>query len=404
MNVPTLQSLDQVAETYVRLTLALGEIDPYHVDAYFGPPAWKDEAKGTTLDEIVARSAEARAAIGQDEIKANRRARFLDKQLQSLIARAQLRNGVRFSFDEESAAIYDVVAPTFPDTYYGEIVKKLEPLLPGDGTLSENWEAIRSQFYVPAEKVKALFTAGVDIARERTRKYIHLPANESFEIELVSGQVWVAYNWYKGDSHSLIQVNTDLPMSINRFIHLACHEGYPGHHVYNVLLEQKLVKVNNWVEFSIYPLYSPESLIAEGTAEYGAELCFSPEDKLGFEQDVLYPMAGLDSSRAAEFNHILALMDQLGNATNDAGRRYLDGKLSREETIDWLQTYSLANPKRAEQNIAFFDTHRSYTVTYDVGEEMVKRYVESKAKTTEDKWKVFTDLLSAPTVPSDLLA
>ena len=38
-------------------------------------------------------------------------------------------------------------------------------------------------------------------------------------------------------------MNTDLPIYIDRAIDLACHEGYPGHHVYNVLLEKNLVRI-----------------------------------------------------------------------------------------------------------------------------------------------------------------
>ncbi len=399
----TLNSLDRVAESYVRYTLALGEIDPYHVDAFFGPPEWKEQAKGITLEEIIDKAAEARAAISDDQIKAAPRAKFLAKQLEALKAQAQLKNGTPFTFDEESSAVYDVVAPAFPDSYYANVVNQLEPLLPGQGTLAEKWEALRSQFNIPPDRLEALFTAGVDIARERTKKYIPLPANESFEIELVSGEVWGAYNWYKGQSHSLIQVNTDLPMTVNRIIHLACHEGYPGHHVYNTLLEKGMVEENNWVEFKLFPLYSPIALIAEGTAEYGAELNFSPGDRLDFETEVLYPMAGLDPARGEELNHIQELMDGLGNASNEAARRYLDGRASKSETIEWLQVHALASPKRAEQNVRFFETHRAYIVTYDVGEAMVKSYVESKAGSVEEKWKVFAALLSSPAVPSDLL-
>ena len=38
-----------------------------------------------------------------------------------------------------------------------------------------------------------------------------LPANENFVVEYVTKQVWSAYNWYKGNAQSLIQVNTDFP-------------------------------------------------------------------------------------------------------------------------------------------------------------------------------------------------
>ncbi len=59
--------------------------------------------------------------------------------------------------------------------------------------------------------------------------------------------------------HDVDQVNTDLPVYIDRAVDLACHEGYPGHHVYNALLEKHLVRDRGWVEFSIYPLFSPQS-------------------------------------------------------------------------------------------------------------------------------------------------
>ena len=91
----------------------------------------------------------------------------------------------------------------------------------------------------------------------------------------VKDKPWSAYNWYQGGFASLIEVNTDLPVYIDRAIDLACHEGYPGHHVYNALLEQHLVKQRGWVEFSVYPLFSPQSLIAEGTANYGIQVAFS---------------------------------------------------------------------------------------------------------------------------------
>jgi len=68
--------------------------------------------------------------------------------------------------------------------------------------------------------------------------HVELPATERFTIEYVTGKSWSGYNWYQGDYKSLIQVNTDLPIYIDRAIDLACHEGYPGHHVYNVLLEK----------------------------------------------------------------------------------------------------------------------------------------------------------------------
>ena len=87
-----------------------------------------------------------------------------------------------------------------------------------------------------------MFRAAIQACRERTVEHITLPSSEQFTLEYVKNKSWSGYNWYQGNFRSLIQVNTDLPIYIDRAIDLACHEGYPGHHVYNVLLEKNLVQ------------------------------------------------------------------------------------------------------------------------------------------------------------------
>ena len=129
-------------------------------------------------------------------------------------------------------------------------------------------------------------------------QHVTLPADEHFTVEYVTNKSWSGYNWYQGGFRSLIQVNTDLPIYIDRAIDLACHEGYPGHHVYNALLEKHLVKDRGWIEFTVYPLFSPQSLIAEGTANFGIEVAFPGRERVEFEQATLFPAAGLDPSSA----------------------------------------------------------------------------------------------------------
>jgi len=90
-----------------------------------------------------------------------------------------------------------------------------------------------------------------------------------------------------------------LPSYIDSAVDLGCHEGYPGHHTYNALLEQNLVRNKGWTEFSLYPLFSPQSLLAEGSANYGIELAFPGDERIEFEREHLFPLAGLDASDAA---------------------------------------------------------------------------------------------------------
>src|SRR4051794_2177632 len=150
---------------------------------------------------------------------------------------------------------------------------------------------------------------------------------EKFTVEYVTNKSWSGYNWYQGGFRSLIQVNTDLPIYIDRAVDLACHEGYPGHHVYNALLEQHLVRDRGWVEFTIYPLFSPQSLIAEGTANYGIDVAFPGDARIAFERDVLFPIAGLDPSQASAYAQLRTLVDRVSYAGNEAARRYLNGEI-----------------------------------------------------------------------------
>src|SRR5882762_3547574 len=169
----------------------------------------------------------------------------------------------------------------------------------------------RKPFVIPKAKLDTVFQLAIKECRARTLAHVALPPNESFAVEYVTNKPWGGYNWYKGGFHSLIQVNTDLPIFIDRAVDLACHEGYPGHQVYNALLEQHLGRGRGWPEFSVYPLFSPQSLIAEGTANFGIDVAFPGTERTAFERDVLFPLAGLDPAQAATYARVRALADRL---------------------------------------------------------------------------------------------
>jgi hypothetical protein len=263
--------------------------------------------------------------------------------------------------------------------------------------------AFKQDFAIPRERLDTVFRAAIAEARRRTAAHVALPPGESFTLEYVTDKSWSGYNWYQGNARSLIQINTDLPIYIDRAIDLGAHEGYPGHHVYNALLEQALVRGRGWVEFSVYPLYSPQSLIAEGSANYGIDVAFPGEERLAFERDVLFPLAGLDAARAAEYTHVRELIDRLSYAGNEAARKYLDGEIDADSAAKWLTSYALMEPARAEQRVRFFDTYRSYVINYNYGRDLVKQYVEGRAGTDPARrWQVFAELLSSPRLPSGL--
>jgi hypothetical protein len=398
-------SLNNAAERYVRLVLAMGEHDADYVDAYYGPPEWRTQVKAEkrSLEQIYNDAVALRADIAAipvptEEIIALRR-EYLRRQNEALIARAEYLRGRRFTFDEESRALYDAVAPTHPDSYFQNLTASLERELPGDGALIDRLEAFRKQFIIPKDKLDAVFKRAIDGCRERTLQHIEIPPNESFTVEYVTGKSWSGYNWYQGNYRSLIQVNTDLPIFIDRAIDLACHEGYPGHHVYNVLLEKNLVRDRGWVEYSVYPLFSPQSLIAEGSANYGIDIAFPGKERVEWERTNLFPLAGLDPAQAERYYRVQELVQKTTYAGNEAARRYLNGEITADQAAAWLMKYGLYSEPRARQRVKFMDQYRAYVINYNLGKDLVRQYVERKGG---DRWKVFEELLSTPRLPSNL--
>lgn len=402
-------AMNDVAVDYVKLALAVGQHDDAYVDAYYGPEAWREEAEThpRSLDDIRAAATALLDRLDGVDVSGETemvRLRYLTRQLQSMTARVDMLGGKRFSFDEEARALYDAEPPVYPESHFRAILDELDALLPGEGPLVERYARFKADFIIPKDRLDAVFTAAIDEARRRTKAHVALPPDESFALEYVTDKPWSGYNWYQGGAHSLIQINTDLPVYIDRAIDLASHEGYPGHHVYNALLEKHLVDERGWVEFSVYPLFSPQSLIAEGSANYGIEVAFPKAERLAFEREVLFPLAGLDPERAAAYHAVEERVGKLSYAGNEAARRYLDGEIDAEAAAGFLATYALMPLERARQRVRFIDTYRSYVINYNLGRDMVRAYVEAHggADDPERRWEVFKALLSSPRLPSGL--
>jgi hypothetical protein len=398
-----------LAERYVKLVLAMGEHDADYVDAFYGPAAWREEVRAakTSLDDIatqaVALHAELAALPKSDDPMLRLRHDYLERQTSALIARTEILRGKKFSFDQESQALYDAQAPLHPEAYFQDLLADLEREVPGTGPLAERIEAYRKGFEIPKDKLDVVFKAAIEGCRGRTLEHIALPPGESFTVEYVTNKSWSGYNWYQGNFKSLIQVNTDLPIYIDRAIDLACHEGYPGHHVYNVLLEKNLVRDRGWIEFTVYPLFSPQSLIAEGSANYGIDIAFPGEERVEWEKKHLFPLAGIDPAQAAGYYRVQELLSKLAYAGNEAARQYLNGEIDAAKAADWLTRYALMAPERAAQRVRFIDQYRSYVINYNLGKDLVRKYVEAVAGSDDEKrWKLFEELLSSPRLPSGL--
>jgi len=406
-------SIDVIAEKYVRLALSIGQYDDSFVDAYFGPSKWKPSGEILDVlpsDDFIQQTSGLLSEC--DELKnmelsdsEKYRLEWLIKQLIAVKTKVEMMAGIMYDFDKEAQMLYDVKPPKYSIMYFDSLHNKLDSILPGNGILSERYLNYSKQFIIPLEKLDTIFKVAILEARKRTIKYIQMPENENFKLEYVNDKSWGAYNYYLGNGQSSIHINTDIRFTIDRVIDLACHEGYPGHHVFMTLLDQIFYKEKGWVEYSIYPLFSPLSLISEGCANFGIEVAFPSEERVKYEQEVLFPLANLDQSKVIQYYVIQDLKKQLKFANNEVARQYLNGEISRDEAAKWIEKYLLFDHETALRRTRFFDEYRSYIINYNLGEKLVSNYIITSGGTSEvpdKRWSLFNEMLSYPPIPNSL--
>ena len=404
-------SLNAIAESYVMLILDIGELEPGYVDAYYGPAEWQVAARAET--ETPAQLIERAAALTERLAELDRngrmagatpaevqRRKYLAAHVSAAAARLRMISGEVMSFADEAEALFGIRPELPPLESFDPVLAEIDALLPGEGSLTDRVIAFRADFVIPKDRLQPVMDAAIAECRRRTARHIELPAHERFTLSFVGDKVWSGYNYYLGDAASRIEINSDLPIYTERAIDLGCHEGYPGHHVYNALLEQTFVRERGWVEMSVYPLFSPMSFVAEGSANYGIDLAFPGDEGLAYERDVLFPLAGLDPSTTGRKARLGALMRQLARAEYTIADAYLAGRIDRAEATRLVMHYSLFSEARAAQRVRFIDVNRSYVINYGIGRDVVQAWVERQGP---DHWQGMETLLASQILPVDLM-
>lgn len=405
--------IDKLITDYVKLGLVIGQYDSDFVDAYYGPDSLKPIGNADDMmpmDSLLKAVSDLKQQFQlvvdsspNDTIK--HRAMWVSQQLTAFGRRIKIFGGEYGTFDEESKDLFGVVAPTFTEEYFKGHVGKLDQLLPGKGDVAARFQALSNRFVIPKEKLDTVFKTAIAECRARTSQHLTLPQQEDFDLEYVTDKPWSGYNWYKGNYKSVIQVNTDLPILIDRVIDVGSHESYPGHHVYNMMLEKNLFHDNGYLEVSLYPLYSPQSLIAEGSANYGIEVVLPGKDKVDFARTVLLPLAGIDTTGIGLYFKAQELKAPLSYVRNEVGRGILNDTMTEAEALRWMQDYGLYSEASAKKGISFIKRNRTYIINYNYGMDLVKKYIESHggAASEAKRWELFEWLLSHEITPAELM-
>lgn len=403
-------TLDEAAEQYVKLGLELGEHDSVYIGTYLGSDEWQEHARANLrskeqLAEAIATLLAKVEAMDPDTGDDSIRHRILLGKVRAMDMRIRMARGETFTFAEEAKLLLDIDVPRYELADLDRLLVPIEERLPGEGELIDRFEALRTSVTIPKDKLDAAISRSLEECARRTAEFIDLPQDERVRVEYVAGGTGGGYSEYLGDNESLISIMTDSPITPDIAVVLACHEGYPGHHVASLLIEQRFLVERGWIEFQLRSLWGPSVLVAEGSAEYGIKLAFPDGESVAFQIEVLAPIADLDPAKVALWNQLIELRNQLDDAAATAtAQRYLDGEITREEAIDLRWKYGLLPRDLAERSVRFAEGARTYVLTYSLGEKIVETYIENKAgDNPKARWDAFEQLIVELPAASELV-
>ncbi|MCB0703192.1 MAG: hypothetical protein R2863_01285 [Candidatus Kapaibacterium sp.] len=398
--------LDETAERLVELTLKAGTIDENLVDSYIGTIEI-DTTEEYNIDDLK----KSFELLTKDilEIDADTESKMYRKNYQigianAVITRLRVLNAEKISFIDECENIYQYTPEVKEYEYFDSLLIEVDNYLAGDESLPIKLSNYRQKFKIKYSKIDEAFRKSVEEARKVTSNYITLPDSESVVIEYLDGAPWSAYNWYQGKYKSLIQVNMQSNIYLERVLDLAAHESYPGHHVYYSLRDKMYYQDSGFVEFSIYTLFSPVSFLAEGTAVYGNDLVFPGDRKIDFLRSEITGKYKYTYQELKEYFDLQELFSKLDEVQITIARDYIDKKISDETALKYIQKYGLESENSSYRRLDFIRRYRSYIINYTAGKQLVDSYIRKKAgNDNEKKWQVYKDILEKPYLPPDLV-
>ncbi len=167
-----------------------------------------------------------------------------------------------------------------------------------------------------------------------------------------------------------------------------------------MLKERLLYHEKGYAEQAVALLNSPAAVISEAIATTASEIIFPNGSEYDWTVEVILPAAGIDTGETAvHLRRIAEAGNTLRYVSGNAAIQYHTGQLTKEQTIDYIQTYALATPERAEKSFSFLShpLYGSYLFTYTEGYDLIAQAVENG-----DKLPLFRRLLTEQILPSQL--
>ena len=253
--------------------------------------------------------------------------------------------------------------------------EQLDDILPGAGDLSSRYNAWLDSVVVPNETLPRVVEALSTELRRRTGEIVELPAGERVDYETVTGQPWQAFNDYRGNLASLVQMNLDMPRTIVDVVTIVAHEAYPGHHTERACKEQLLYRDRSRLELSVMISSAPESVIAEGIATNALEEVLG-DDGFGSLLEVVGDLGFPIDPAVAE--GILREERWSYEVAANAARMLHEDGITPKEAESYLREWGLDSAERAAKSVEFLMDPGSWTymTAYTDGRRLCRSFMD----------------------------
>jgi hypothetical protein len=376
---PARPDLDAIAEGYVRAALKLSQHDPSLVEQWRGPESWTPGPRRPVAEvqheiEQLQEQIRARASDISSAVE-HARVRYLSGQIAALGFAAARQLGRAASVDDQAREEFAVAFPALDRSAIARVHGKLERILPGTRPLAERVSALRKATTIPRERRLVVLSKAVEACRAATMKTIDLPRDESIDLVFKGRMSWDALARYEGQHRTRIEINDDSELDVSRALRLACHEGYPGHHVQH-LLTDRLVGERDAAELLLTPGFGPHLLLAEGAAEVASDLALDQSERAALYRASLFPAAQLDPATIDQLVQVEELLIELLPVVTDVARQYLSHAVTEQAAVDRLANEALvANPRGT---LSFIEQRRARALVYGEGRPIVYAAMSSR--------------------------
>jgi len=353
-----------------------------------------------------------------------------------------------FYYDLEGIAVQDWDFPLeqLPQTKLDELDREMRVIEDSMGiavavgatpTLAERFDTVRKQFLIPQEKYEVVFMRALEECKRRCEaKGLVCPPLPKMTWHDDPHIEWEAFEGFKGEGQSEMQVNKARLISLDKALQLPAHEAYPGHHYMFTAVEEHLYREKGWAEFSVVNTFSPYSFVAEGGAEWAAQelLWCSMEDRKAYMQELsreaLASRVGGDASagptggakcklarvnspgpeEVAAWCRVAAItdpLDEVGRVHVKIAQQLVDGEIDYDKAKQQMLEHGF-RCHDSWPNADFLQSMGAYIVTYSFGKRMVERWIQRRVAESQaagspvDRWQAFAEFARRPVLPREM--